>query len=133
MKKRINSCRKGKVIERKACEYLASIGFPGCVRAARNGVDNAADLDFTDCPELAGWHIECKGDQRIDLGTKALDDALHQAWLRANKKSWAVLWKRNRTGWRLTIEHGGDVRTTFDTDDGIAKTLRGLSNGKEST
>lgn len=118
--KRINCRSKGKRIELEACRYLSSIGFP-TERAARNGVRNGCDLIT---PTLR-IHIEVKGDQRVDLGSQALDDALQQAFRAAGNpvslSPYAVLWKKNRSAWRLTVER--PVRCTFDTDGGIKAEL----------
>lgn len=128
-KKRINSCEKGKVCERQAAHYLASLGFP-TEREARNGKRGANDLK---CKSLS-IHLEVKARQNIDLGTKALGDAMEQAASTTveqfiptgfNKpKPYACLWKKNRTSWRLTIHDSmRGHRITLDTDEGIRAEL----------
>jgi hypothetical protein len=111
--KRINGCAKGKRIERLAAKYLQSLGFIA-ERNARNGL-STADLNCDECPVLSKVHLEIKGDESIDVGTKALDDAMEQAYVgamhigangfpqQAMDKPYAVLWKRKNKGWRLTF------------------------------
>lgn len=136
-----NCCVKGKVIERQAAKYLQSLGFT----SARRGQQHRGGGDSPDirCEELLHVHIECKGDQRIKLGGKALDDAMEQAAsdamaseqdlytdgtpsrsIRYFTKPYCVLWRRNRTCWRLSYvcPHLGH-RVTCDTDAGIKAAL----------
>lgn len=113
MKKRINSRQKGKRIEREACKFLASIGFPGFQRTAQNcgKSGDAADVRPTDpAHPLAHIHFEIKGDESIDVGTKALSDACAQAKRDASGRKWFVLWKRKRSGWRMSFV-GYNART----------------------
>lgn len=106
--KRINSCEKGKRIEREACRFLTSIGFPA-ERGARNGVKGGADIM---CPTLDNLHIECKGDQSIDIGTRPLMYAVLQATQDATEgKLGIVLWKRKRGQWCLSKWVDGWVGT----------------------
>lgn len=116
----MNSRAKGCRIEREAAKFLSELGFP-TERAARNGVRNGCDL-LTPTLRI---HIEVKGNQQVDLGTKALDDALQQAFATSGNPAslapYAVLWKKNRSAWRLTIEN--PERHTFDTDAGIRAEL----------
>jgi Holliday junction resolvase len=124
---RINSRQKGARIERQAAAYLTDLGFSAS-RMGRNGY-SASDLNTDQCPVLSRVHIEVKGDESIKLNTAALGNALAQAERTAAKGlPCCVLWKHNRTGWRLTWISGG-VRVTADTDDGIRLTLVRLGIG----
>lgn len=129
--KRINSRQKGARCEREAAKFLASLGYP-CSRMGRNG-RTAADLDLSLC-KLRNVHIECKGRETMRLGSKALDDAMEQAHLDSNGMGYAVIWKRNRTCWRLSYvcPHLGH-RVTVDTPDGIAAALRMLNDVRSMT
>jgi len=100
MKKRINSRQKGARIEREAAKFLTSLGYL-TTRAARNGVDGAADLVLP--PTLSGVHVEVKGDESIDIGTDALYKALCQSSeAGVGTQSTCVLWHRKHRGWRLS-------------------------------
>lgn len=96
-----NSRAKGAAIEREAAKFLREIGF----ESARRGVQYSGSKDSPDvmCDELAGVHFEVKGDERINLATEALNDAMEQASDDAGIKRPVVLWRRKRTGWRLTF------------------------------
>lgn len=110
MAKRINSCAKGKRIEREACAFLTSLGFPA-ERGARNGVKSGADVL---CPSLPNVRLEIKGVAGMDLGTKLLEDACNQAVadLPDLRMSWAVLWKPPRKDWRMTYQgQNGELPT----------------------
>lgn len=122
----INSRQKGKRIELEACKFLASIGFPGVQRTAQHCGKNGDAPDIRGL-SLQGVHIEVKGDQKIDLGTQAISDALVQAKKDADGKPYGVLWKRNRTSWRLTTE-SMDGRRTCDTEHGIYTAIRQLQS-----
>lgn len=113
-----NSRQKGARIEREAAAFLSKIGFPA-ERAARNGVDAGEDVF---CPSLAVV-FEVKGDEKIDVGTKMLDDAMQQAIERCTPiQNPMVLWKKNRTRWRLTYWSGLRVMVTVG-ECHIAKVL----------
>lgn len=129
-KKRLNSRAKGARIERKAADFLRSLGFVAS-RNARNGL-SAADLDCSDCPVLSRVWLEVKGDRSIGLGTKALDDAFEQA-REARAKSHpdtnvAVLWYEHRRGWRLTWVDR--VQVTTAGDERIKEMLIALARGR---
>lgn len=116
MKKRINSRAKGARIEREAARFLTSLGFP-CERAARNGVDGGEDLMLPDSLSHA-VHIEVKGDESIDIGTRALADAMHQAFeaCKGTQRP-AVLWHRKRKGWRFSWYDMGVIVTVAGVQD----------------
>ncbi len=99
--KKINSRAKGARIELEAAKYLTKLGWP-TERNARNGLSKP-DLETP----FVRLHLEVKGDQSIGLDTKALTAACDQAKLDAvahDRDAWAVLWKVDRKGWRLTHE-----------------------------
>lgn len=127
----INSREKGKRIERQAVRFLQSLGFPDARRTAqvRGKTDGCADVE---CPEsLPHVHFEVKGDERIDLGTKALDAAWEQAFRDAGPTDTPVLlWRRKgRKYFCLTkaTRHGGHThRITLDRWPDIQQTLNSL-------
>jgi hypothetical protein len=124
-KKRTNSRAKGARVELEASKFLTSLGFP-----ARRGQQFCGGPGSPDvvCETLDDVHVEVKGDESIDLGTKALADACKQAIADAGTHEWAVLWKKNRTKWRLTYQ--GDhpfVLVTVATDDEIRTALKWLN------
>lgn len=119
-KKRINSRAKGCRIEREASKFLTSIGFPA-ERAARNGVRDGQDII---CESLTNVIIECKGDEQIDLGTKALWAALRQAMNVARGRKPCVLWKRKHSCWRLSfVLPNVDAMATVAGDDDVRGAL----------
>ena len=71
----MNSRQKGARVERAAGKYLTKLGFT-VSRMGRNGY-SADDLDCARCPVLSRVHLEVKGDQAIDLHTKALEKDAH--------------------------------------------------------
>ncbi len=97
----MNTCRKGKRVEREAANFLTAHGIPA-VRGARNGVKDGQDLIL---PPEYDIHIEVKGDQSVRPGTKAMEKALQQTRdgaIKSAKSHACVLWKEDRKGWRLT-------------------------------
>lgn len=127
MAKRINSCAKGKRIEREACAFLTSLGFPA-ERGARNGVKSGADVL---CPSLPNVRLEIKGVAGMDLGTKLLEDACNQAVadLPDLRMSWAVLWKPPRKDWRMTYPCYRGAWPTVTGSSEIAAMLMWLNGG----
>ncbi len=106
----MNTCRKGKRVEREAANFLTAHGIPA-VRGARNGVKDGQDLIL---PPEYDIHIEVKGDQSVRPGTKAMEKALQQASegaKQAGKRRSCVLWKEDRKGWRLTFYQFWDIST----------------------
>lgn len=98
----MNTCLKGKRVEREAANFLTANGIPA-VRGARNGVKDGQDLIL---PPEYDIHIEVKGDKSVRPGTKAMEKAIQQAKdgaAKAGKRNPCVLWKEDRKGWRLTI------------------------------
>ena len=114
-KTRINSKQKGCRVEREACKYLATLGFEARRSQQYKGTQDSFDLECVHLPHL---NVEVKGRESFDVGTKALHDACVQAAADAGpSKSWVVLWKRNRTKWRLTMPtHLGNVTLCGDED-----------------
>ncbi len=114
----MNTCRKGKRVEREAANFLTAHGIPA-VRGARNGVKDGQDLIL---PPEYDIHIEVKGDQSVRPGTKAMEQALDQAraaWLKYGKRFYCVLWKEDRKGWRLTERDVGQRERTFYREEDI--------------
>lgn len=98
----MNSKRKGKTGELDLVRWLRAHGFPD----ARRGQQHKGGPDSPDIVGVPGWHIECKRDARIDIGTKALADACEQADREVRGNPCAlpvVLWRRNREAWRATL------------------------------
>jgi hypothetical protein len=127
----VNSRKKGKRIELEAVAALKAMGFPNTRRGQQfNGADGSPDVICDDLPEL---HLECKGDQSIDLGTKALDEACYQAATDASQRGrrWVLLWKPMRRSWRATW-HDQTTGQYVTTADGIDVVLRSL-NGPITT
>lgn len=116
------SQRKGKRIQVEAAKYLTRLGFPA---------ESARNHDIT-CPSLPRLHIEVKGDEKIDLGTKALDDAIFQAATDAigngQNRYYAILWKRKYTCWRITFSLDGFKGVTLAGDGAIAAVLHRFGN-----
>lgn len=97
----MNSRAKGKRIELKAAHFLTANGIPA-QRGARNGVKDGQDLIL---PPEYDIHIEVKGDKSVRPGTKAMEDALRQAFegaIKCDKSHFCVLWYEDRKGWRTT-------------------------------
>src|SRR3990167_8891495 len=110
---RANGCRG----EREAAKFLSDLLGVKIERNARNG-KTAADLDIAHV--LPNVHVEIKTRESMQLGSKALDDAMEQAFMDSPfdchytytdadftigstlRKRPCVLWKRNRTCWRLS-------------------------------
>lgn len=95
-----NSRQKGKRIEREAVALLKSWGYDTRRGQQYRGGSDSPDVII----EGVDIHIEVKGNEQIDIGTKALDDACEQANRESGGKPWVVLWKKNRTGWRITTD-----------------------------
>ena len=94
----MNTCLKGKRVEREAANFLTANGIPA-VRGARNGVKDGQDLIL---PPEYDIHIEVKGDKSVRPGTKAMEKAIQQAKdgaAKAGKRNPCVLWKEDRKGW----------------------------------
>ena len=126
MPPKINSRQKGKRVEREAAEFLRRLGFEG----AKRGQQHSGSPDSPDvlAPGLA-VHLEVKGVEAIDLGLAAWHDAIKQAQGDAGERPWAVLWKRNRTAWRLTCTHAG-LLVTVTGDEQIRKALQTLHQSR---
>lgn len=123
----MNTCRKGKRVEREAANFLTAHGIPA-VRGARNGVKDGQDLIL---PPEYDIHIEVKGDQSVRPGTKAMEKALDQARdgaIKAGKSNYCVLWKEDHKGWRLTMPlasgEGAIIEATTYREYDITDTIR---------
>lgn len=121
-KKRVNSCTKGKVGERKWRDWLNAHGFEG----SKRGAQHAGGVDSPDvvCPALPNVHFEVKyGVKGLDLGTKLLDDAVQQAERDSGGKKWFVAWKAPRSQqWRMTFINVL-CRVTLDRDEDMSAAL----------
>ena len=121
-----NSRQKGARVEREAAAYLRSLGFDGARRSQQfKGTTDSFDIT---CDDLPNVRLEVKSREDIKIGSKVLDDALIKAAHDAVGKPWAVLWKRNRTCWRLSFQTGMPfVTATVYGDADIRDALRWLN------
>lgn len=112
----MNSRNKGKRIEREAVAYLRSLGFASARRTAqvRGKNDGAPDIE---CAELRGVHIEVKGNERIQVGSRDWRDAVNQVKRDSNGGEWVLLWRRKSLPWCLTCDVRGHSVTFCDDDD----------------
>ena len=119
MTKRKNSCVKGKVGEREGAAYLKSLGFASA-RRTKQYTGSAGDSDIV-CDELPHVFIECKRDERCDVGTAFLTETVLKAVKQSGASaSIAILWRRNNQKvWKLTF------MATDDQDDQYAVTVAG--------
>jgi hypothetical protein len=92
----MNSRAKGQRGERELADFLTAAGFP-----ARRGQQFAGGQDSPDvvCPGLP-FHIEAKRTECLNLEA-AISQADRDA---GGRKPWAVFHRRNRTGWRVTLD-----------------------------
>ena len=122
----INARQKGKRIELEACSYLRALGFRSVQRGQQ--FRGGADSPDVKCADLPVIHFEIKGDESVRLGTQALVDALCQSYEECDVWQYpVVLWKNNRTGWRLTfLAYGPTVTVTVCGDRDIGAALRQL-------
>lgn len=127
----MNSKAKGKRGELQAAAYLRRLGFTARRGVQYRGDPDAPDLIVSDLPRV---HLEIKRRETLDIGTAELDQAMTQANADAGLREPVVLWRRNRTGWRLTwIEPGSGIQLTTCGDAEIAATLRRLNTDLEAT
>lgn len=126
-----NSRQKGKRGERDAAKFLQTLGFTDARRTAQvRGKNNGApDVESDLLPNL---HIEVKTRESLDLGTSALDDAWEQAVDEAADRGRlpVLLWKRNRSCWRLTCREGGGYghTATYCGDEAIGVKLQRVND-----
>lgn len=140
-----NSCAKGKRGERMWRDELRAMGFGSDTRRGQqfSGGKDSPDVVF---PALAHLHCEVKvGYPSMDLGTKALDEAINQAKrdavsvadvlintmagceVRNPQKNHYVAWKPDRKPWRLTYRCPTlGVYVTVTGRESIATVLRSL-------
>ncbi len=112
---RINGNQKGKRGEREAAKFLHELGF----ETARRSQQYAGGVDSADihCEELDGVHIEVKfgyAKSTMDIGNAGLTKACQQAERDCGDKSWCVLWRPLRSGWRLTYGDDHGIHTAAD-------------------
>lgn len=119
----MNSRAKGQRGERELADFLTAAGFP-----ARRGQQFAGGQDSPDvvCPGLP-FHIEAKRTERLNL-----DAACTQAERDAGgRKPWAVFHRRNRTGWRVTLDAAAFLAILRETPDDIFELVnRRLATGR---
>lgn len=111
-----NSRRKGVRGERLWRDELRAMGFGDDTRRGQQ-FSGGKDSPDVVCPALAQLHCEVKvGYPRMDLGTKALDEAINQAKRDAGTyeapgvdgqtirftRVYYVAWKPDRKPWRVT-------------------------------
>jgi Holliday junction resolvase len=103
MTKHINSCRKGKRIEREAVAFLKSLGFEDAERTQQH-CGKAGDSDVR-CPKsLPHLFIEVKGDESIETGNAKWQKAWTKALLDAGDTQIAVMLHRHkRKPWLLVV------------------------------
>lgn len=77
-RKAINGCRKGKAFEREVAAWLRIHGFPDAERTEQH-CGKAGDSDVRSPMWLPNLFFECKSVKGMDVGTKALQDAMDQA------------------------------------------------------
>lgn len=130
-KKRTNSRAKGANGEREAAKFLSQYNLPDGTpvvarRMARNGQKGQADLEHN----IPGVHFEVKRREGMDVGTRALEDAMEQAILDTSGcREPLVLWRRSRGKWRITDrvynDFGFDGELgTFDAHEYLCGVLR---------
>lgn len=77
-KRRVNGCRKGKAFELVVTWWGHANGFPDMERTQQH-CGRGGDGDVRAKVSLAKLHFECKSVKGMDVGTKALQDAMDQA------------------------------------------------------
>lgn len=118
-KNRINSCKKGKHVERLATKLLKSLGYD-VERNARNG-KSTADLDLSKDPLLSRIHIEVKGNRQMDIEGAFRDKTFAQAERDAAGKPCVILWKKNFRPWVATWKERGMVLHSTDIKEAIER------------
>ncbi len=109
---RVNSRNKGANGERQFAAHLRELGFQ-----ARRGQQHAGGPDSPDVvTSLDNIHFEVKfgyPKDVLDLGTKAMEEAIDQARReQPNGSRFFVVWKpRGTRRWRYTTE--GDIQATY--------------------
>lgn len=127
-KPRKNGRRKGACGEREAAAFLSRYLLPDgtpvvAKRMARNGQKGPADLEHN----IPGVHFEVKRREAIDIGTKALLEALLQSCAdgdpMGDSKKCVVLWRPGRRPWRITeyVGYGGrSCLATYDAHEWLS-------------
>lgn len=124
----MNSRAKGAGGERELAHVLNRGLLPQgykAERGARSGVDGGEDV-IVRSPggSIVPIRIECKRNERIDLGTEALDDAIGQAVRDAGPGGvWVLFWRRNRRPWVMTTVLAPEVIATLHHPDYIRRVL----------
>lgn len=129
----MNSRAKGKRVELAAAKFLRELGFASAGRTQQHCGRNG-DSDVIAADELPHVHIEVKGNESIDIGTKLLAAACEQSDRdRKPQCCPVVLWKRNRTGWRLTyplrVDRDYEAWATLTDPEGIRRVLIYMNGG----
>lgn len=97
---RINSCQKGKRVEREFRDLLRQAGYS----SARRGRQYSGSPESPDvvCRELDDFHFEVKGVERLDL-TEAVQQASKDS---AGCSLPVVAHKKSGKGWLITMPFG---------------------------
>ncbi len=90
----MNSKRKGAVGEREIAQYLREHGFT----EAKRGVQYQGSPDSPDVTGLAGFHIEVKRVERLNIY-----EAMEQSIRDAGKDIPLVMHRRDRDYWKVTM------------------------------
>ena len=91
----MNSRNKGKVGEREIAKYLREHGFTD----ARRGVQYKGGSDSPDVLGMAGFHIEVKRVERLDLHA-AMEQSIRDS---AADEIPVVMHRRNKDYWKITM------------------------------
>ena len=90
---------KGSVAEREAGNLIVKHLGGSCRRTPNSGgLAIKGDL-HPNGNALEGWHIECKRQERISLGSW-----MEQARRDAGAKPWCLMHRRNHERWKVTME-----------------------------
>lgn len=124
----INSNKKGKRVELMLAKLLQSFGFNNSRRGRQySGDPSAPDVVCDDLPNI---HIECKGDERFTIESKALREACDQSRRdSADNETPVVIWKRNRQPWRMSFATDCGIVTVAQCD--IKKSLISLNSNRK--
>lgn len=123
--KRKNGRVKGARGELEAAKFSSRYNLPDgtpvvAKRMARNGQKGAADLEHN----IPGVHFEVKRREGMDVGTKALHEAIWQCEKDApvNDRP-LVLWRRNLRRWCISTLMGNGVIATYDAHEYFTRQL----------
>lgn len=101
----MNSCRKGKANERRACKFLESLGFAGCRRTVQH-CGRSGQVGDVVCDALPHVHIEVKSGYTGSL--KEIESWCTQAARDCPlDKRWCVIWFPTRQHPRMFTRLNG--------------------------